>query len=328
MRVYPERLGESLAKSLAPVWIVGGDEPLLVEEAADAIRAAARAQEYSDREVFHVETGFEWSRLLEAGASLSLFSTRRIIELRMPKSAPGKEGSAALVEYCKNPPEDTVLLVICGAMDRSARESKWFKTLDKTGASVVCWPVEREKLPGWLRQRLQSRGLSGSAEAMDALMFRVEGNLLAAAQSIDRMALLFPGESIGIEQVDAGTADNARFDSFGLATAALGGNLERATRMLQRLQEEGIQPLAALNAILRDLRDVIALSAGEKTPNRLWPQREEYLRGVMRRRRGSQWQALLPAAARLDRLCKGQKMDAGAGAPWDELLKFVSLIAK
>lgn len=329
MRIYPEKLPNQLQRGdLAPVYLVGGDEPLLVEEAVDAIRARARQLGFTERDVLHVEPGFKWHELNDAGASLSLFAEKRLIELRLPNSKPGDAGSKALVAYTQNLPPDTVLIVITGPLDASARNSKWFKTLDKAGASIQCWPVERGQLPQWIAGRLRSRGLQPAQDAVELLAHRTEGNLLACAQDIDKLALLIePGAPLTAALIEKTVADNARFNVFGFSDAVLAGQPARAARMLQTLRGEGVQPLPILAAIARDVRDLALLGLTGKTAGRLWPKREQQLRRALKRQSAQRWQASLPRIAQLDQLCKGGRIDGLSSNVWDELLNLSLTLA-
>ena len=187
MKLSPAQLAKHLQGNLAPVYVISGDEPLLCQEACDAIRAACRQRDFSERQVFNAEANFDWGLLLEAGASLSLFAEKRLLELRLPSGKPGDKGAAILLEYLQRPPEDTVLLVSLPKLDGSTQKTKWAKALiDGEGAQFIqIWPVDAQQLPQWIRQRLSQAGLAASQDAVDLIAARVEGNLLAAAQEIE-----------------------------------------------------------------------------------------------------------------------------------------------
>ncbi|WJW74881.1 DNA polymerase III subunit delta [Thiohalobacter sp. IOR34] len=325
MQVRPEQLATRLEQGLAPVYLVHGDEPLLVQEACDAIRAAARGQGYAEREVFQVEQGFEWGRLLEAANALSLFAERRILELRLPGGKPGKEGGEALRAYAGRPAEDTLLLVICGKLEPAQRKAKWYQALDEAGVSVQVWPVDAARLPAWIRQRMQGRGLRPSAAAAQLLAERVEGNLLAAAQEIDKLALLHQGE-VDVDAVAAAVADSARFDIFGLVDAALAGEAGRCLRMLAGLRGEGVEPVLVVWALARELRALAGMArelagggstASVMASHRVWKNRQPLVAKGLARYRPAAWQALLGKCAEIDRIVKGQ----APGRPWDELVQ-------
>lgn len=313
MRVYPDALEQHLQRqALAPVWIIGGDELLLVEESLDLVRKTAREQGYSERQVFYAEPGFRWEALQEGGANLSLFSELRLIELRLPNGKPGDAGAKALVAWAQNPPPDTCLLVVCGGLDSSARKTKWYKTLDNAGACVQCWPIDRAKLPQWISRRMQSRGLNAVPDAVTLLTQRVEGNLLAAAQDIEKLALLFPGQTVSVEQVTEVVADSARFNVFGLAEAAMSGQKDRALRQLFSLKAEGIHVVPIVSILQRELHDVAQLASGNALTRRTWPQREQQLRQWAKRAPAQHWQAAIELLRQTDAQGKGQ----AAGDPW------------
>ncbi|WP_286935773.1 DNA polymerase III subunit delta, partial [Pseudomonas sp. UBA6554] len=195
MKLAPAQLNKHLQGSLAPVYVVSGDDPLLCQEAADAIRNAARQQGFDERQVFSADANFDWGTLLQAGASLSLFAQRRLLELRLPSGKPGDKGAAALMEYCAKPAEDTLLLISLPKLDGSAQKTKWGKALIE-GAHcqfIQIWPVDPQQLPQWINQRLSQAGLSAQRDAVDLIAARVEGNLLAAAQEIEKLKLLAEG---------------------------------------------------------------------------------------------------------------------------------------
>ena len=253
MKLAPAQLNKHLQGALAPVYVVSGDDPLLCQEAADAIRNAARQQGFDERQVFSADANFDWGTLLQAGASLSLFAQRRLLELRLPSGKPGDKGAAALMEYCANPAEDTLLLVSLPKLDGSAQKTKWGKALIE-GAHcqfIQIWPVDVHQLPQWINQRLQQAGLSAQRDAVDLIAARVEGNLLAAAQEIEKLKLLAEGNQITVETVQAAVADSARFDVFGLVDAMLNGEAAHALRMLEGLRGEGVEPPVILWALAR-----------------------------------------------------------------------------
>lgn len=274
MRLNPAQLNAHLARGPAPIYVVGGEEPLLIEEALDAIRAAARKHGYAEREILEVEPGFDWQRLLDSCASLSLFASKRLIELRMPRGiAPGRrkddedeggEGSEAsgssgsgakiLAELARRPPPDTLLLVVCGKLEWRARSGGWFAALEQAGASVYAEPVKPDRLPAWLQARFKAAGLAADAEALDLLAERTEGHLLAAAQDIAKLKLLFPTGRIGVEEVRAAVADSAHFEAFDLNDKILAGDAAGVAHALARLREEGEELPKLLGALTYDLR--------------------------------------------------------------------------
>lgn len=330
MNLRAEQLADRLGAALAPVYLVSGDEPLQQGEACDAIRAAARTQGFTERQVMHVEAGFDWKALLAEANALSLFAERKLIELRLPSGKPGSEGAKVIAAYLERPPEDTVLLIISGKLDKAAQKTQWFKAVDRAGVTVQVWPVEASELPGWIERRLRQRGLQPAPGAAALLAERVEGNLLAAAQEVEKLALSCAGGALDAEQVEAAVANSARFDAFGLVDAALLGDVPRVTRMLHGLQAEGVEPLALLWAVAREIRSLAAMAAQveaglprERAMARVWGKRKTAVGAGLNRHNALRWQQMLRRAGRIDRIVKG----AAAGNAWDELLQLTLLMA-
>lgn len=326
MKLRLEQLDSHLKKPLAPIYLVHGEEPLQAGEAADAIRAAARAQGFEDRELFHVEAGFDWGQLASAADSMSLFGGRRILELRLPTGKPGDAGAKALSAYAARPPHDTVLLVLSGKLDSAQQRSKWYRALEEAGVAVPVWPVDAARLPRWLEARMQARGMQPDPAAVALLAERVEGNLLAADQEIEKLRLLHGSGLVDAAAVAAAVSDSARFDVFALVDAALQGDAERTARILQGLREEGQEPVLILWALARELRQGLAIAEAvargtpvdaAMTRQRVWDKRKDLVRGALKRHRLPAWQALLRRAGTVDRVIKG----AQPGRPWDELLQ-------
>ncbi len=332
MQLRPEQLEAHLKKTLAPVYFISGDETLLVTEAADAIRAAARSQGYTDREVLNVDSGFDWNQLLAAGNNLSLFAERRILEVRLPSGKPGDAGGKALRAYVERPPEDTLLMVIAGKLEAAARKSKWVQALEGAGVGITLWPVDAQRLPAWIQQRMQSRGLQPDREAVALLAERVEGNLLACAQEIEKLLLLRGPGPVAADAVQAAVADSARFDVFGLVDSALLGEVARSQRMLAGLRGEGVEPVLILWALAREIRNLTGMArevAKGVSPNqvlarfRVWESRKKPVAAALGRLRLAHWQQLVQQAAALDRIIKGQ----APGNPWDELVQLTLRMA-
>ena len=325
-QVRPEQLAGQLKQSLAPVYFVYGDEPLLVGECSDAIRMAARENGYSDREVFSVEAGFDWNTLLAASDSLSLFAERRILELRLPTGKPGDKGARALREYAEKLPEDTLLLIVSGKLEAASRRSKWVQALDAVGVSVPVWPVEAAQLPTWIGQRMRKLGLQPDADALQLLAERVEGNLLACAQEIEKLYLLNGPGPVSAETIDDRVTSSARYNVFGLVDASLLGEAGRSARMLSGLRAEGIDPVVVLWALSRELRSLAAMAAGLAKGSslgqvlataRVWDKRKAAVGAALKRLSRRKCLALLLQCAHLDRVIKGR----AAGSSWDELLQ-------
>lgn len=325
MRLKSEQLASHCNKTFLPVYVISGDEPLQVQEAADTLRAAARRHGFVERQVMEVARGFDWNLLAQEADSLSLFAERKLIDLRMsPK--PGDAGAKALSAYCERLPEDTALLITCGKLDRNALRSKWVQALEGAGALIQIWPVDARNLVDWVQRRMRARGLQPSREAATLLADRVEGNLLAAAQEIDKLVLLNGEGRIGPDAVAAAVSDSSRFDVFGLVDAALAGDGARVARMFAGLRAEGVAPALMSWALGREVRALAGMAeevaAGEAiesvlTRHRIWDRRKPLLRSALKRHRPQAWRALVLASGRCERLAKG----AAAGSAWDELLQ-------
>jgi len=304
MKLPPAQLGKHLQGSLAPVYVVSGDEHL---------------------QVLSVESGFDWGQLLEAGANLSLFAERRLLELRIPSGKPGDKGAAALLHYLARPAEDTVLLISLPKLDGSTQKTKWAKALidGKDVQFLQVWPVDAAQLPQWIRQRLSQAGLAADQEAVELIAARVEGNLLAAAQEIEKLKLLAEDGRVTADTVQAAVADSARYDVFGLIDAALQGHPEHSLRMLEGLRGEGIEAPVILWALARELRLLanIAQQYAQGVPLErafsqarppVWDKRRPLVSKALQRHDVAGWQRLLMAAQLIDEQIKGQ----AEGDPW------------
>ena len=332
MQLKPEQLDAHLNKQLAPLYFISGDDPLRVMEAADAVRAAARAQGYDERDVLTVQTGFDWYSLQSEAGNLSLFSSRRIIDLRMPTGKPGREGAQALRDYAEQLPEDTLLLVTAGKLDPAARKSKWVQALDKAGVVLFVWPMDAREFNGWVAARMRRCGLEPSAEAVSMLADRVEGNLLACVQEIDKLYLLQGAGPVDADAITRLVADNARFDVFGLVDAALAGKAARSIRILHGLEAEGMAPQVVLWALAREIRQLTAMATqvagGQAIPGVLsryhvWANRKTIVGTALKRLKPAECNAMLRHCASIDRVSKGR----GAGNAWDELLQLTCRLA-
>ncbi|MDE2345654.1 MAG: DNA polymerase III subunit delta, partial [Gammaproteobacteria bacterium] len=251
MKLSAEKLDSHLQSKLAPVYLITGDEPLQREEAADAVRAAAHRCGYTEREVMFAERGFDWNRLASLGASLSLFAAKRVLEIRLPTGKPGDAGAAAFNEYANNPATDAVLLVISAKLERGG--GRWAEALEQVGVHVSIWPVEMKSLPAWIGRRMQKLGMRPTPEAVSLIAERVEGNLLAAAQEVEKLLLLNGQGQVDSAAVREAVADSARYDPYTLVDAALAGDLRRAARILMGLEEEGTEPTFIQWALAREI---------------------------------------------------------------------------
>jgi len=288
LRVSADQLPAALARGVAGIYLVSGDEPLLVGEAADAIRAAAKAAGYADRTVFHIDKTFAWDELRHASQSLSLFAERRLFELRLPSGKPDK-GAALLTDLAAHSTADVVCLVIAGRLDKKASDAPWVRAVEKHGVWVPIWPVEAAALPGWLRARAKLLEVELEPSAAELIVDRVEGNLLAANQELQKLKLLAEGAAISVDLVLRSVGDSARYDVFQLAEAAAAGDAARALRVLLGLKSEGVEPTLILWALVREMRG-------------LWQTRE---RDRLRTGARAGWnQAATPAPRALSRLAK------------------------
>lgn len=327
MRISTEQLPQHLARELKPLYTVFGDETLLALEASDRVRARARAEGHTEREVLTADAGFKWNELAFAGSSQSLFSSRRILDLRIPTGKPGAEGSEALQAYCEAPPQDTVTLVSLPGLDWRAQKAGWFEALDRAGIVIEAKPVARKALPEWLAGRLKAQNQEADRETLDFIADRVEGNLLAAHQEVQKLALLFPAGNIAYEQVRDAVLDVARYDVFNLGEALLEGDVAHLARMLDGLQGEGVAPPLVLWAIAEEIRAIGRVLDGivaGRTPPQLWRDakvwgnsHQQLMQQNCRRFSRDQVEAALLHAAKADRMVKGLIR----GDVWDELLQ-------
>ncbi len=261
MKLPFEQLAGHLQGALAPAYLVSGDEPLLVGEAADAIRARARALGHSERDVWFVERSMDWGAVRMQAGSMSLFGERRIVEIRLGGAKPGKEGGATIAGLCESAASDTVVLILSERLDRDAQSTAWFKAVERHGASVPVEPVGVARLPEWLGARCRKAGLELTDDALQLLADRVEGNLLAAHQEVEKLRLLADGHRLDAAQVQAAVADSSRFDVFQLGEAALAGDTARALRIVDGLRAEGVEPTLVLWSLTRELRNLWAARA-------------------------------------------------------------------
>lgn len=333
MKVQPDQLAGALNKGLASCYVVFGDEQLLVLEGADAIRAQAQGEGFVEREVLEGGPKFDYSELTAAGQVMSLFGGKRLIDFRLPTGKPGKVGSEAIVALANQKNPDTLLLVTCGKLDKPSQSAKWFKSLDSAGVSVQCWPVRASELPRFLEQRMRAAGLSPEPGAVHALAARVEGNLLAAQQEIDKLAILHGNATITEADIMAQVADSARFQVFAVLDEMLAGATGRAIRMLRNMADEGVAaPLIAM-LITREVRTLARLkAASDRGANlqaeyrnlRIWDSRKRLFEQTLRRHRADYWRDCLADCATLDRAAKGLAPED----PWELLETIISKVAR
>lgn len=322
MQLKANDLDGRLARQLDAVYLVSGDDPLLVDEACDAIRKRAYDAGFSGRDVHMVERGFDWSEVTVGGSNMSLFDDRQLTEIRIPNGKPGRAGSAAMVDLVKHLHDDDCLLVIVPKLDASAKKSAWVKALSAKGVFIPFWPIGPQELPRWIAGRLQKQGLEASRDAVLMLADRSQGNLLAAQQEITKLSLQFESGKISAEDVAKCVADSARFDVFQLVDAALLGDTRRSLRILGGLQGEGVEPVLILWALAREVRTLAsvcyAIDNGGNVDAalnaaRVWSSRKSLVgRAAQRLGRASRAHELLALAATSDAAIKGQ----GPGDPW------------
>jgi len=324
MQVRADDLSGQLQRGIAPLYVIHGDEPLLALEAGDAIRAAARAAGATEREVFVVESGFRWDAFLAANVNRGLFGGRKLVDLRIPSGKPGVEGGKALEAYAANPSPDNVTLVTLPRLDRATQKSAWFEALVGAGVTVAVYPVERDALPAWIAARMKRHRQRASRETLAFLADHCEGNLLAARQEIEKLALLLPEGELAPEAVEAAIADVARYDIFQLSESWLAGDATRVLRILSALQAEGDAPIAAIWQLVEDVHAIAAVHAmvREGSPLasairnvRVWGKRQDALERALNRVTPAAIPSLLLGLAKLDALSKG----LGRGDAWDAL---------
>ncbi|MCB1849257.1 MAG: DNA polymerase III subunit delta [Gammaproteobacteria bacterium] len=322
MRVAPQQLSAHLQRGLAPIYLLSGDEPLQLIEAADAIRQQALRLGYSTREILEVDARFDWSRLMGIADSLSLFAERRIIDLRIPSGKPGIDGSKALSTYLSRLPDDVLLLITLPKLEKSQLNSKWFKEIDQVGVMVQIWSVDLHRLQPWIEARMRSAGLEPTGEVVAMLSERIEGNLLAARQEIEKLLLRYGPGIITPEQLADSVTDSARYDVFGLVDTALAGEIDRCIKILDGLQAEGTPEAVVLWALTRELRLLSSLanevargqSVRQTIASRreVWEKRKPLVAKGLQRLPVAAWRQLLLLCGEADRAIKGwEKRD-----PW------------
>jgi len=327
MKIRVEQLSAHLKKGLSPVYYVYGDEPLFVQEACMAIRVAAQQQGYNEREVFHVDAGFQWPTLRQSADSMSLFSEKILLDVRMPGGKPGDKGSKALIAYCETIPEDKILLMQSGKLESASSRTKWFKKITECGVMVQVWPLRASDLPGWIKRRGQSKGLNLNPAAVQIIAERVEGNMLAADQEIEKLLLLYGQAAVDENKALQAVSDSSRFNLYQLADDALAGNLSRCARMLHGLQQEDGETVLILWALARDLRILAGAAAvpgqaQEATLTQLgvWQSRQMLFKSALRRLNRLEIAHLIRHAAKIDLLIKG----VYRGPVWEALLRLIA----
>lgn len=326
MQLRPEQLAAHLEKPLAPLYVVHGDEPLLSIEAGDAIRAAARTQNFEEREVLVAGPNFRWDELLIASGNLSLFGNSKLIDLRIPSGKPGRDGGEALQRYCERLGEGIVTLISLPTIDWQTRKAAWFAALANAGVAIECNAPPLAQLPDWIAMRMARQKQSASRETLEFIAAHVEGNLLAAHQEILKLALLYPAGDVGRDQVEAAVFDVARFDVDKLRQALLVGDVARCVRLLEGLRSEDTAPPLVLWALATEARTVAQLRSDVDRglsldaafgQRRVFGPRQGAYRAAIQRVSATAARAALLHAARIDRMIKG----LASGDVWDEFLQ-------
>jgi len=332
VKLPADKLASQLGKGLASVYFVTGKEPLLVGEAIDKIRSAARQQGYDERDAYTAEARFDWKGTLAGLDNLSLFASRKIVEVRLPTGKPGQQGAAALTDLVSNPPPDTLFILSAPYLDKRTTSSKWAKALQADGVWVTVPEVYANQLPGWIAARLKAAGLTFDREIVDVLASRVEGNLLAAQQEINKLALLADDGRVTEEVVRQSVADGSRFDVYQLADAALAQDFARAARVLLGLRREGVAAPLVLWAIAREVNVLVSLwasidqgtpAAKAMTDARIWRNKQSVYGRALQSHNEASIRKMVECAGRTDRVVKG----AASGQPWNALLELAGAVA-
>lgn len=321
MNVRPDQLQAMISKTLYPVYLVSGDEPLQQMESLDAIRAYLRDNDFAEREVLDVDAQFDWQRLMEEAANMSLFASRRIVELRLPSAKPGRQGSQVLKDYLSRPPEDTVLIINAGKIDGNSKKSAWYKAVEQTGLVVQCWPVPVEKLSSWLKQRFKLRDMDADSEVLAYISQHVEGNLLAADQEIEKLYLLLGPGKITYADVAEAITSQSRYSVFELVDVLLNGDTRRAIKIVAGLKAEGVVPVILNWALAKDIR-LLSQVAGNASSadfmlkrSGVWQSRIALFKSCLGRHPQRAFQMMLKRCAYIDAASKGM-VDVNV---WDEI---------
>jgi DNA polymerase-3 subunit delta len=329
MKLNSDQLAAQLKRELPSICLVAGDEPLLVSEACDQLRAVARAAGFTERQVFFVERGFDWNELRVATQAMSLFAEQRILEVRLDGGSPGNEGSQVLCDIAAQAAPDILLLIVSNKLDTRSLSTTWVTAIDKHGLLVQVWPVELAQLPAWIERRMQSAGLNTESGVAALIAERVEGNLLAAQQEIDKLALLYPDEQVTVDTVTSDVADSARYDVLQLGIAAMQGQSSRALRIIDGLREEGVDATLVLWGVNKDLQWMARVAAnaanGQSIDSAMqsagvWRPRQTAMKQALQRLKLTPLRALLFDAAQVDAAIKG----VNRRDPWVELRGLVA----
>lgn len=336
MQIRPDQLREDLKKGPQPVYLLCGEEPLQHRECMDMLRKAAKYYGYDEREIYTADAKFDWNTLSIAANELSLFASKRLIEIHLPTGKPADKG-VALINYCENLPEDIILFIVAGKIESATRNSKWYKAVDKVARIIPVWPIDGQPLNHWLKKRLQEKGLNLQADSLQLINDRVEGNLLAADQEIEKLGLLYPVKdqmlTLDLEQVSYAVFDNARYNIFDLFDCALAGDLKRASRMLSSLQREGQPIMLIMTLVVKEVRMLAKMSACMAKNHDLqetmkgfyvFPKRKNLITQTLRSTQVEYWQNVLKKLLLADKMAKGVE----PGDPWGLMQLVLADIAK
>lgn len=321
MKIRANQLSAHLKKSLAPCYLVTGDEHLLAAEALDEIRDAARARGFGNRELHVATAGFDWHQLTASSGNMSLFAEQRIVELRLPTGKPGRAGGQAIVDLVELAGPELLFIVVAPKLERGGANSKWAKSIDQKGVNLQIWPIGVRELPGWIASRMRQAGLQPERDAVAMIADRVEGNLLAAGQEIEKLRLLLGAGKVSAEDVNRAVANSSRYDVYKLTDAAMAGDAPRAVRILGGLKAEGVEPVIVMWALTRELRTLATLDDAVRQGTdlgsamqgaRVWSNRQGLVRSCISRHQPGTFHRMLKASGRADAAAKGQRY----GDPW------------
>jgi len=329
MRLYSNQLKTHLKQGLLSTYLLVGDEPLQLQEAGDAIKAKAAAEGFSEREVYTVDNKFQWHELQNSAGNMSLFAAKRIIDLHLPTGKPGAKGSKGIVDFVENMPADVMLIIRCDEWTAANDKTKWVKTIIDKGAFLRVYQPKAAELPGWIQQRCQTIGLRADQDAINLLSLRLEGNLLAAAQELEKLKMRYADQPITGKDVASLVADNARFDVFRLTDALFDWQPARAIRILRSLQKNDLSPVIIHWALERENRMLCELSfiragnqqitAADYRRFGIWQNRQALIQRVLNQKPLSHWEQCLQRLSDIDRMIKGRL----SGNPWQHMEQYM-----
>jgi DNA polymerase-3 subunit delta len=332
MKIYADKLVETLKQKSLRIFIVSGDEPLLVQESCDVVRRGLKAQGFIERDLFYAESGFDWSGLLYSSNSMSLFAEKKLIEVRLTTGKPGDAGGKVLTELVSSLSDDSALLLVLPRADQSTQRTKWFKSVEAVAGFVQVWPIEAKELPRWLENRFRQAGLKVTRDALRAMAQRTEGNLLASVQEIERLKIVVGDREVNLADVSSSVVDSARYDVFKLIDAGLAGNFNRCVRMTAGLKAEGVEPLFIVNMLVREIRSMESIKTainqgtGQREvfkKARVWDKRVSLVTKCLDRHDSRSLQEMLLQLGSVDRTVKG----LDSGDPWRKLQDVVFRLA-